>query len=291
MSPGDPLSPDDTDITTYPSFSVPWEIAPALADAGYDGCSTASNHSLDRGGAGVTATLDHLDVAGLGHAGSARSEEEAATPTMYDVRGVEVGHLAYTEHFNGNSVPADQPWLVARIDLEKILADSSALRAAGARIVVVSLHWGSEFVSEPTDSQEAIAAALLASPDVDLVIGHHAHVVQPVEQINGEWVAYGLGNFLSNQYDTTCCPAESQDGVIAIFHFREGDDGGFTSESVEVVPTWVERPTYRILVASDALSQPDLAPSTRDALARSLERTLEVLDRRGGAPTVTEAAA
>ncbi len=285
-----PLSPDDASLSTYPSFSVPWEIAPALADAGFDGCSTASNHSLDRGAAGVTATLDHLDFAGLGHSGSARSAQESATPSMYDVRGVQVGHLAYTDHLNGASVPADQPWLVSRIDSAKMLSDASALRAAGAEIVVVSLHWGSEFVSDPTDSQAAIAAALLASPDVDLVVGHHAHVVQPVEEIDGEWVAYGLGNFLSNQYDTTCCPAESQDGVIMIFHFREAEGGAFSPEAVEAVPTWVERPTYRIMVATDALSDPAIAPSTRDSLARSLERTLEVLGRRGAAPAVAAAA-
>lgn len=281
-----PLSADDIGISTYPSFSVPWEIAPALADAGYGGCSTASNHSLDRGAAGVAATLDHLDFAKLGHAGSARSADEAATPHIYDVRGVKVGHLAYTDHLNGGSIPASQPWLVALIDTGRILADAAALRAAGAEIVIVSLHWGTEFVSDPATSQEETAATLLASPDVDILIGHHAHVVQPVEQIDGEWVAYGLGNFLSNQYDTTCCPASSQDGVILRFHVGETDNGRFAVDAVDFVPTWVEHPTYRIRASTDALSDPMLDATTRSALARSLDRTIEVVNRRGADLTV-----
>lgn len=276
-----PLSTDDTGLSTYPSFSVPWEIAHALADAGYDGCSTASNHSLDRGSAGVAATLDHLDFTGVGHAGTARSAEEAAAPRLYDVRGAKVGHLAYTDHLNGRAVPGGEPWLVARIDAARILTDAAALRAAGSQFTVVSLHWGAEFVSDPTAAQQEVAVALLASPDVDLVVGHHAHVVQPVQQINGKWVAYGLGNFLSNQFATRCCPAESQDGVIVRFNVGETAGGGFAVESVDFVPTYVDRSTYRILAAADSISDPALDPSTRSALARSLERTVEVVNRGG----------
>ena len=284
-----PLSADDTNLSTYPSFSVPWEIATALVDAGYDGCSTASNHTLDRGAAGVSATLDHLDLAGLGHAGSARSAEEAASSGMYDVRGVRVGHLAYTESLNGASVPTDQPWLVARLDTGRVISDAAALRAAGAHLVIVSLHWGSEFASEPSASQADTAATLLASPDIDLVIGHHAHVVQPIEQINAKWVAYSLGNFLSNQYDTACCPAASQDGVVARFRFVETADGHFVVEAVDFVPTWVEHPTYRVVAAADALSDTTLDASSRSVLARSLDRTVEVVNRRGANLTVAAA--
>jgi len=284
-----PLSADDTNLSTYPSFSAPWEIVTALADVGYDGCSTASNHTLDRGAAGVKATLDHLDFAGLGHAGSARSADEAITHHLYDVNGVQIGHLAYTDSLNGRSVPNGQPWLVARLDTGRILTDAAALRTAGAQLVIVSLHWGSEFAGEPTPAQHDAAATLLASPDIDLLIGHHAHVVQPIEQINGKWVAYGLGNFLSNQYDTTCCPAASQDGIIARFHVGETDDGHFAVDAVDFIPTWVEHPGYRILSATDSLSDPTLDPARRSLLARSLDRTVEAVNRRGAGLTVAAA--
>jgi len=284
-----PLSADDTGLSTYPSFSVPWEITTALASAGYDGCSTASNHTLDRGASGISATLDHLDLAGLAHSGSARSAEEAATHHIYDAHGVQVGHLAYATLLNGGSVPSDQPWLVGQLDTARVISDAAALRAAGAQIVIVSVHWGSENVSEPTAEQTEAAAALLASPDIDLVIGHHAHVVQPIERVNGKWVAYGLGNFLSNQSAGTCCSAAGQDGIVARFHFGETGSGRFAVDAVDFVPTWVEHPTYRILDATDSLSDPALDAATRASLAESLQRTVEVVNRRGANLTAAPA--
>jgi len=91
------------------------------------------------------------------------------------------------------------PWLVNEIDAGTIAADAAAARAAGAEYVIVSLHWGTEYRTQPNSDQLTLAEALLASPDIDLLIGHHAHVVQPVDQIDGRFVVYGLGNFISNQ--------------------------------------------------------------------------------------------
>ena len=91
-----PLGPPDGPFSNYPIFTVPPQVAPALADLGYDSCSTASNHSLDQGEAGVVRTLDALDAAGIRHAGTARSADEAASPTLLPANGVVVAHLSYT---------------------------------------------------------------------------------------------------------------------------------------------------------------------------------------------------
>lgn len=273
-----PLSSDNSDLAGYPLFNAPNELAGAIAAAGYDACSTVSNHSLDQGAEGVEATLRHLDAAGVAHAGTARSAEEAAEPNIYDVEGVEVGHLAYSYGFNGIPVPVDMPWLVNGIDPDRILADAAELRAAGSEFTVVSLQWGQEDLRDPTPEQSALAQQLLGSDDIDLIIGHHVHVVQPMQKIDDKYVIYGVGNFLSNQ-SAACCPAGSQDGLIVHVEVEEQPDGSFSATSVAYTPTFVERPSYRITPVSVA-SNP-----------ASYERTLEAVTLLGpyafdGTPTL-----
>ncbi len=101
--------PDGGPFTGYPSFASPPQVAAALADTGYDSCSTASNHTLDAGTEGIRRTLDHLDKAGVRHAGSARTAEEATTPTLLEAGVARVAHLAYTYGTNGIPVPATAP--------------------------------------------------------------------------------------------------------------------------------------------------------------------------------------
>ncbi len=274
-----PLSRDDTDISGYPMFNAPHEIAMAAAAAGYDTCSTASNHSLDRGVAGITATLDHLDAVGLAHTGTARSQLEADTPNIMTIAGVQVAQLSYTYGANGIPIPTNAPWSVNIIDQEKMLADAAVARAAGAEFVIVSVQWGNEYQRQPTEQQRSLAAALLASPDVDLIIGHHVHVVQPVEKIGGKYVAYGLGNFLSNQSGFGRLPAGTQDGVIIRFDVVEESPGVFRAASSAYTPTYVDRPGYVIRPAD---------PTTN---AASYARTIEAITLLGpeaydGQPTL-----
>jgi len=216
-----PMSPDDAHLSGYPLFNSPHELATAIADAGYDGCSTASNHSVDQGAAGVNATLVALDRAGLQHAGTARSAAEAAHVELHDVRGVEIAHLSYTYGTNGNTVAAGMPWIVNVTSVPRILADAHQARLAGASFVVVSMHWGSEYQTSPTAEQRSQAAALLASPDVDLILGDHVHVLQPVERIGGKYVIYGLGNVFSNQSPAAGLPVNTQDGAILKIHVTQ----------------------------------------------------------------------
>ncbi|MFD8522551.1 CapA family protein [Streptomyces capillispiralis] len=187
------------DYTGYPLFKSPPEIARALAATGYDGCSTASNHTLDDGTEGIRRTLDALDRAGVRHAGSARTEGEARTPTVLRAGSARVAHLAYTYGTNGSPPPPDRPWAVDLIDEARIVADARAAREAGADVVVVSLHWGTEWQEAPDRQQLALARSLTASatggrPDIDLILGTHAHVPQAYEKVNGTWVVYGMGD-------------------------------------------------------------------------------------------------
>lgn len=259
-----PISPDDTDLSGYPLFNAPRALAVAIAGAGYDGCSTASNHSLDQGRDGAIATLDALDAAGVRHAGTARTPQEATAPVLYDAGGVTVGHLSYAYGFNGLPLPADAPWTANAIDANRVLTDAAAVRAAGAEVVVVSLHWGAEYRTAPTAEQAALAPQLLASSDVDVLLGHHAHVVQPIQRIAGEVVVYGMGNFLSNQWPGSGRSAETQDGVMVRLTFTETapTSGRFTVTLVETMPTSVEHPSFVIrpqLPGSPSFARTDAA--------------------------------
>ncbi len=262
-----PVAPAGGPYRGYPSFAVQPEIVGALDEAGYDLCSTASNHSLDDGFDGLVRTLDAFDAAGIAHAGTHRSESASEEPTVVDVGGVRIGHVAATFGLNGVPLPTGREWAVdvaAVPDLDGVLAAAARTRAAGAEVVVASLHCCREYENDPTDAQVAAVRTLLASPDVDLVLGHHAHVVQPVERIGGEWVAYGLGNHLA-EHSTRGYPTE--DSVAARFTFTRGADGRFTVSEAEAVP-------LRIEIGDDGVR---IVPADPESFAR----IAGVLDRRG----------
>lgn len=278
------LSPDDTGIAGYPRFRAPREFAEAIAAAGYDGCSVASNHAFDYGATGVEHTASVLDEAGLRHAGTARSPEEALTPVMYEAGGVRVAQLSYTYGLNGYVLPTDRPWLVNLIDVDAILSAAHSAKAAGADVVIVSMHCCTEYRTAPTPEQVDDAHLLLASPDIDLVVGHHAHVVQPIERIGDKYVLYGLGNILSNMYGGPCCPEATRDGVIVEVEFTETSEHRFVASDVTYTPTWIDRDAGLVITpVADALHDESLSPSARRALEQSWQRTVDAIDALGAA--------
>ncbi|MFI6483231.1 CapA family protein [Nonomuraea sp. NPDC050663] len=218
-----PLAPRRGPFSGYPTFSAPPQVVTAIKRIGYDGCSTASNHTVDKGEPGVIRTLQALDRAGLRYAGSARTADEARLITLYNANGVQVAHLSYTYGTNGLPLPPRKPWMVnVGLAPRKIAAAAARARREGADVVVVSLHWGEEYRHAPTAEQRRVARALLGSPSVDLVVGHHAHVVQPFERIGDKWVAYGLGNQVANP---SAGIAATHEGAIAWFRFERTADG------------------------------------------------------------------
>ena len=229
-----PLGPKEGPFFGYPAFLAPPEVAKGLVDVGYDSCSTASNHTLDRGVSAITTTLDAMDAVGLKHTGSFRTQEESAAPLILDAGGVRVAQLSFTYGFNG--IPLPQPWRANQINAAKILADARAARAAGAEVVVLSVQWGNEYQHEATADQKALARQLLADPALDLIIGTHVHVVQPFEKIGNKWVAYGLGNEVARHAEPR---GVTEEGVIARFKFEQRAEG-WTVVDASYTPTLVE---------------------------------------------------
>ena len=267
-----PIAPPGEAISSYPAFGAPPELVDAVKSVGYDGCSNSSNHSLDRGRAGIAATLDRFDRNGLRHAGTARTADEADSITVYDVKGVKVAHLSYAYDFNGYKAPADAPWAVDQIDPARIKADAGAARAAGANLVVVSLHWGTEYDSVPSQYQRDIAAQILPSADIDLVIGCHAHVVQPIEQVGGSYVVWGMGNQLSNMTQ-----APRRDGITVRATAVVDTNGRWKVSGVEAIPTWVDLGSFRVLPVVDALADRKTPPTLRAELSGSYDRSAAIV--------------
>ncbi|MFN2494533.1 MAG: CapA family protein, partial [Pseudonocardiaceae bacterium] len=144
----------------------------------------------------------------------------------------------------------DAPWLANTLEPEAVLGAARAAKRAGADVVIASLHWGTEYQSEPTGEQRELAARLLADPAVDLIVGHHAHVVQPFELIDGEWVAYGLGNHVARHAEPS---GRTEEGVIARFTFTSVPGGGWRVTRAEYLPTLVELgPPIRLIDLSTA---------------------------------------
>ena len=277
-----PLSADNADLSGYPLFNAPGDLAAGLADTGYDACSTASNHSLDRGVSGIADTLDTLERYGLGHAGMARTPTEAEAPSIHVVNGIVIGHLSYTYGLNGLRLPVDRPWAVDVISVDAIEAEAHAAVAAGAEFVILSVQWGWEYTSKPSVSQRRLASRLLEDTDVDLIVGSHAHVPQPIGRVGDKFVIYGLGNFLTNQSPLSCrsCPAATVDGVVLEVVLTETPAGRIEVAALGAVPTWVERPHYTIVDVAEELAG-DLGPNRRGVLQRSWQRTASVLRAEG----------
>jgi hypothetical protein len=259
----------------YPIFDAPVELADAIAWTGWDVCDAASNHTLDRGQDGVDATLDALDAAGVKHAGSYRSASEAGRILIVAVDGVKVAFLAYTYGTNGIALP--NPWSVNLISEQRVEADAKRARSLGAQLVIVNFHWGNEYVAAPSAQQSALADALLGGHVVDLIVGQHVHVVQPIERIAGRFVVYGEGNLISAQ-GAFCCPAGTQDGLIAVIHVHAtGADASITG--VDYVPVFIQHfPSYEVLpvgITLQALESKDEGDAVlAGELRSSYERTV-----------------
>lgn len=239
----------------FPHFRAPTSMAGTIRRAGYDTCSTASNHSLDMGETGLVGTLNALDSAGVKHTGTFRTKKEADTPTIYTVKGVKIGHMSWAMHFNedkGNKLPSGKPWMANKVDIKRILANAKKLRVAGAEIVILSLHAGTEGQHEPDLQQQRWASQLMASPDIDLILGHHAHVVQPIQKINGKWVVYGMGNTLA-RHDF---PNDgNREGIIAQFTFTKVA-GKWTVTHAEASPIWLSlKPKIKVVDLAVSVSQ------------------------------------
>lgn len=190
-------------VSSYPMFNSPVEVGEEMLEIGFDVFNIATNHSIDCGEKGLISTINFWKEKNAITTGAYLSGDDFANIPMHEVNGVKVAYLGLTESTNGLSLPDDTEVVLVLASEESRIQQRIMQAKQMADIVVVNAHWGNEYTHEPTENQRQLAEKM-ASWGADVIIGHHPHVIQPVEYIENAdgrrtLVAYSLGNFISAQ--------------------------------------------------------------------------------------------
>ena len=232
------------DYSGFPLFNTPETLLDAVKDAGVDFLTLANNHMLDRYFEGMVNTVDNVEKWGFDHGGANRTAAEKDAPFVTEVNGIRIGVLCYTQMTNGMEAycnAAVKEYGVNYLRYADFDADVQRLRDAGAEVVIALPHWGEEYNRKPEANTVALAKRMIAA-GVDVILGSHPHMVQPVRFVEAEapdgtlrrgLVAYSLGNFISNM-----TVRYTDSGMILDFTLRECQDGSITVENVRCVPIY-----------------------------------------------------
>lgn len=229
----------DRPYSSFPCFNTPDSFLDAVKDAGFNLLTTANNHSMDTGKAGLIRTLDKLDEYGIEHFGTYRSQEERDTIFYKDVNGIRFAFLSYTYSTNGIPVPDD--YLVNLLDADLMTADIKEARQ-NADVVVVMPHMGNEYEEYPRDIFVEWAD-LMFEAGADIVLASHPHVLQRMEYrkvdhgngVHDGFIIYSLGNFISSQ--TT--PPRNASIILHLTVEQVAEEAPNVTE-VSFVPIWTQ---------------------------------------------------
>ncbi|QTD41112.1 CapA family protein [Sporosarcina sp. Te-1] len=189
-------------LSGYPRFNSPKHIIRDLKRNGVDMINLANNHTMDQNEMGLRKAIAHMKEFDMPYIGAYESQEDKETQRIVDVEGIRIGVIAYTFGTNGLPVPSGKDYMVGMIDRVEMKEDIESMRGK-VDVLVASVHWGTEYVLEPSDYQKELAQ-FLADAGVDIIFGHHPHVLQRYEKKGDTHVFYSLGNFFSaQQFDTT----------------------------------------------------------------------------------------
>lgn len=197
----------DVGYSNYPRFNSPDSLITAIKNIGVDVISTAGNHCLDYGFSGLSRTIDVLDSNGLSHLGTYKSQEEQSKILYKDIDGVKIAFLNYTYGTNGIPVPSGKDFCVNLIDKDLMSYQINLAKDENADVIIACMHWGTEYSTVQNSEQEDLADFLFES-GVDIIIGNHPHVAEPMEKrsvtledgtVKDCFVIYALGNFTADQ--------------------------------------------------------------------------------------------
>lgn len=271
-----PVAGPEGPFSAYPSFNVPPQIITASKAVGYQACTTASNHTIDRSTDGLLRTLDALDAAGLKHTGSYRTEAESQGILILQTPAAKVAIVQATYGLNG-LIP-EYPWQVDMLDAPTMIAKAVKARALGADIVLGVMHAGEEYASEPNAQQQETAHALVDSGQFTMIYGHHTHSVLPIENYKGTWIVYGLGNGVT---ELSPSYVVNNEGLLVRAQFSQDASGKWAASDLAWAPSVIVRDPYRwCSVASDA---PQGVCATPEADAATRQRTAGVVESMGAA--------
>ena len=237
----------------YPLFNAPDEVLDSIKDAGFNILTTANNHSLDTRKAGIIRTIEQIKARGMDPVGTYVEKPESRV-LIKDVKGIKFAFLAYTESVNGLEFvlsPEDLDAMVNIFDERKMKEDIAYAKENKADLIIACLHWGDEYSRVQALRQEN-TADMLFKEGVDIILGSHPHVIQPSHTLDydGEtkFVAYSMGNFISNQRVETLLPygmsegisKYTEDGIIIDIDIEKiGETGEVNIKNIDYIPLWV----------------------------------------------------
>ncbi|MBP2079838.1 CapA family protein [Oceanobacillus polygoni] len=232
---------EELGLSTYPSFNSPFEVGDALKAVGVNVVTLANNHTLDRGEDAIQNAIEQWETIDMMYTGAYKDQRDRENLRVYETEeGISVAFLSYTYGTNGIPVPEGKDYLVNLIDKNRI-AEEVALAKEEADVVTLSLHFGNENERMPNEEQKELVQ-FAADQGVDIVFGHHPHVLQPMEWVTGKdgnetFVMYSLGNFISNQQELY----QRIGGILnlSITKTVTGDEKEIEIHSPTFIPTYV----------------------------------------------------
>lgn len=215
-------------LSAYPRFNSPEEIGDDMVDLGFNLVSLANNHTMDKGEQGVINSVNYWKTKpGVYYTGQALSEEDRESNIKIEEKnGIKYAFFAYTTVTNGLLPPSGKEYLTNIYSKEKAKADIDKVKDK-VDLIIVSMHWGEEYTTNPNGNQKQIAKEL-SDMGVNLIIGNHAHSIQPVEMVDDTLVFYALGNFIAAQ-DTP----DRQTGVVVSLDINKGEDGKVIFDNIK----------------------------------------------------------
>ncbi|MBZ9689652.1 CapA family protein [Clostridium estertheticum] len=265
----------------FPLFNSPSSIVDAMKNCGFDILSTINNHTIDMGSAGVLSTLEEIKKRNLISVGT-RDNVQKQPYVIEEVKGIKLGIISYSfetprkgenKTLNAIQIPSDVVNLLNTFsyehideDLFKIKTQIDEMKGMGAEAIIFFIHWGNEYERKPNVHQIRIANAL-CDYGVDVILGSHPHVIQPIEFVTSKktgkrsLVVYSMGNFISNQQYERTNNRYTEDGIIVNIQIKKSKlSNNITISGVSYMPTWVHRYTennkfvYEVLPLTDALA-------------------------------------
>jgi len=235
------LGGEELGISGYPMFNTYFEVGDAIADAGFDVVLHATNHAVDRGKEGLLNCMSYWEnhypeIAYLGIHGEADEQDEIY---VYEKNGIRISFLNYTYGTNGLPLPSDMPYAVNLMDKEK-MADDIKKANEISDFIVVCPHWGTEYVLKASAYQKDFAQFFLEN-GVDLVIGTHPHVIEPVEILKDDFgnemlVYYSLGNYVNSTASEENDIGKRMLGAMAEVTVTRDDQGNVVIDSYDAHP-------------------------------------------------------
>ena len=232
--------------SNYPTFNSPDALAYALKNIGLDVISTAGNHALDTGFSGLSRTIDVLDDADIAHLGTYKTQEDQDTILFKYVKGIKIAFINYTYGTNGIPVPSGKEFCVNLIDKDLIKKHIDLAKSQNADIIVACMHWGTEYRTTPDSTQTKLADFLFQN-GVDIILGNHPHVLEPMEKrtvtledgtTKDGFVIYALGNFICDQN-----AENTRNSIILNLTITKHVDEKITIDKANYVPIYMYKDT------------------------------------------------